>query len=287
MGLPRVEPGQNLPAIFTPCRQFRLPPDSFRASPSVSHGKCKAPWGSALGSRPSTGCRGARSTSRSSRRGLSPLPVPWSSLSDQVNQQLPVERRSQRINTPWSVARFVDNVERSVHYSFRDQVADKLGVGLETERSRLEKQNWQPHSNMMALGILPTGENETSMYYHDRGGPTSHLRRLVLRTDGFVSLRAPYCGGEFTTKPVIFGGSRLVLNVATGAAGSVKVEIQDADGEPLKDRHLKDCVEFYGDTIAHTVSWRAGSDLAALVGKPVRLRFVMRDCDLYSLQFRK
>jgi len=34
------------------------------------------------------------------------------------------------------------------------------------------------------------------------------------------------------------------------------------------------------------VKWKAGSDVSALVGKPVRLRFVMTDADLYSFRFR-
>ena len=39
------------------------------------------------------------------------------------------------------------------------------------------------------------------------------------------------------------------------------------------------------DQIARTVWWRGGSDGSALAGKPIRLRFVMRDADLFSIQF--
>jgi hypothetical protein len=34
------------------------------------------------------------------------------------------------------------------------------------------------------------------------------------------------------------------------------------------------------------VTWKSGSSVAALSGKPVRLRFVMKDADLYSIRFR-
>jgi hypothetical protein len=34
------------------------------------------------------------------------------------------------------------------------------------------------------------------------------------------------------------------------------------------------------------VHWQSGSDLGTLAGKPVRLRFVLRDADLYSIRFR-
>jgi hypothetical protein len=40
-----------------------------------------------------------------------------------------------------------------------------------------------------------------------------------------------------------------------------------------------------GDDIAHIVKWKAGSSVSALAGKPVRLRFVLEDADLFSLKF--
>ncbi len=32
--------------------------------------------------------------------------------------------------------------------------------------------------------------------------------------------------------------------------------------------------------------WEGGLDVSALAGRPVRLRFAMKDADLYSIQFR-
>ena len=115
--------------------------------------------------------------------------------------------------------------------------------------------------------------------------PTTHLRRFVLRTDGFVSVVAPHAGGEFTTRPLIFSGERLVLNVATSAVGSVRVEIQDANGKPIEGYRLEDSQAFYGDEIATTAQWKDGSNVGKLAGKPVRLRIQMRDADLYSFRF--
>jgi hypothetical protein len=41
-----------------------------------------------------------------------------------------------------------------------------------------------------------------------------------------------------------------------------------------------------GDAIAHRVTWRRGDgDVGKLAGRPVRLRFVMNDADLYALRF--
>jgi hypothetical protein len=34
------------------------------------------------------------------------------------------------------------------------------------------------------------------------------------------------------------------------------------------------------------VSWKNGTDLNSLAGRPIRLRFVLKDADVYSMQFR-
>lgn len=39
-----------------------------------------------------------------------------------------------------------------------------------------------------------------------------------------------------------------------------------------------------GDDVDGVVSWEQG-DVASLASKPVRLRFVMKDADLYSFRF--
>jgi hypothetical protein len=93
-------------------------------------------------------------------------------------------------------------------------------------------------------------------------------------------------GGEFVTKPLRFDGSQLVINFSTSAAGSVRVEIQDADGTPLEGFALSDSTDIYGDEIDGVVRWGDTSDLSNLAGQPVRLRFVIRDADLYSIQFQ-
>jgi hypothetical protein len=87
------------------------------------------------------------------------------------------------------------------------------------------------------------------------------------------------------TRPFRFSGSRLELNVATSAAGGVRVEIQDANGRPIPGYTLEEAQEIMGDDVARVAAWRSGADVSRLAGRPVRLRFVMRDADLYSLRF--
>jgi len=116
---------------------------------------------------------------------------------------------------------------------------------------------------------------------------SAHVIRYTLRTDGFVSVNAPHSGGEMRTRPLSFSGREMILNFATSAVGSVRVEIQDAAGAPIPGFALADAREELGDSIERTVHWKQGSDVSALAGKPVRLRFVLKDCDLYSIRFRQ
>jgi hypothetical protein len=146
--------------------------------------------------------------------------------------------------------------------------------------------NWTSRTNYPALGIVPTGENEVSLYVQRRYGDTGHLlERMTLRTDGFASVHAPYAGGEMVTRPFTFKGRQLEINYSTGAAGFVRVEVQADSGRPIAGLALDDCQEIIGDELAHIVRWSGDEDLGRLAGKPIRLRFVMKDADLYSIKF--
>ena len=109
--------------------------------------------------------------------------------------------------------------------------------------------------------------------------------RAVLRLDGFISADTDYQGGELVTRPLVFDGERLQLNLDTSAGGVVRVELQDAQGSPLEGFELSRATEINGNYVRVTASWEGGSDVGSLAGRPVRLRFVMRDSRLYSFQF--
>jgi len=147
--------------------------------------------------------------------------------------------------------------------------------------------NWASRAGLTALGVVPTGPAELSLYKQAHyAQPSAHLLRYTLRTDGFASVNAPYRGGELLTRPLTFAGRQLVINFATSAAGSVRVELQAADGKPLPGFTLAEAREEIGDEIERVVRWSGNPDLSRLAGQPVRLRFVMKDADLYSLRFR-
>jgi hypothetical protein len=151
-------------------------------------------------------------------------------------------------------------------------------------RPGLDPARWGNRSNYAALNVVPTGEGEMSIYLSSNS-VKQQGRRLVLRTDGFASVRAGWEGGGMLTRPLLFAGCQLELNYATSAAGSLRVEIQDADGVPLPGYRAADCTPLIGDRIAQIVRWGEISDVSALAGQPVRLRFLLREADLFALCF--
>lgn len=152
---------------------------------------------------------------------------------------------------------------------------------------------WMYGDNYQGYGLFETASDrsgaphELSMLFSEgywREGQ-SRMRRYVIRLDGFVSVRAPFRGGQFTTRPLLFQGQTLSVNYSTSAAGSLQVEILDETGQPIPDFSVEQCPAVTGDHVDHTVSWKRGSDVGSLAAKPVRLRFYLRDADLYSFQF--
>jgi hypothetical protein len=153
-------------------------------------------------------------------------------------------------------------------------------------RPGIGESNWQSRDNYPALGVVQTGPAEMSLFVNrDTGQSTAYLERMTLRLDGFSSLNAPYVGGEMTTKPFTFAGNELEINYATSAAGGIRVELQDEAGVPIPGYGAQDCRELIGDEIERTVAWESGSSVGELAGKAVRLRFVMKDADMYSFRF--
>jgi hypothetical protein len=122
----------------------------------------------------------------------------------------------------------------------------------------------------------------TEAYY---SGPGSRVRRFVFRTDGFVSLQAKSQPVDVRTKLIRFSGQSMQLNFRTSATGSMRVEVQSADGSPLPGLSLADCDELRGDAISKIVTWKSGKTPAIAAGQPVRLRFQLKDADLYSMKF--
>jgi hypothetical protein len=146
--------------------------------------------------------------------------------------------------------------------------------------------DWVARDNTPALGVVPANAREMFIYRLSYYAQTnSNMARYSMRTDGFVSVNASYGGGQLLTKPFLFSGSKLEINFETSAAGGLRVQIESDDGKSFAGYTLDDCREMIGDEIERVVAWSGGTDVSKLAGKAVRLRFELKDADLYSLKF--
>jgi len=114
---------------------------------------------------------------------------------------------------------------------------------------------------------------------------TGAIGLAVWDLDRFVSVDAPAEGGELTTVPVVFTGSRLEINAWTELDGTITVALCDAGGTPLPG--YESSAAFSGDSLRHVVAWNENKDVSPLAGKPIVLRFEMKNAELFAFAFRK
>ena len=122
-------------------------------------------------------------------------------------------------------------------------------------------------------GNLCVIKDEKLCFYFDDGNGCKKVARL--RRDGFAGLRGGR-RGVVTTRKVVFRGDRLFVNV-DAPAGRLLVEVLDENGRKLaysggsvSGDHTKKEVVFPEGTL-----WR-------ITGRPVRFRFTLDNCTLYS-----
>jgi hypothetical protein len=105
------------------------------------------------------------------------------------------------------------------------------------------------------------------------------------KLDRFVSADGFADGGTLTTVPITHSGARLEINARTRGRGWLSVEFEDAAGRPIEGLRPSDA--FRGDEIRRTITWKGEAAIPArLRSRPVRLKFRLHDCELYSFAFR-
>lgn len=128
----------------------------------------------------------------------------------------------------------------------------------------------------MEGAIRPDGSLNSQCMYDPNA-----IGLATLRRDGFASLHAGASTGHVTTRPVVFSGKHLFIN-ADCPQGELRAEILGADGTVIEPFTLANCRPFTGDKTRAPLTWQGADDLAALVGKPVRLRFGLRRGAFYA-----
>ena len=137
------------------------------------------------------------------------------------------------------------------------------------------------------LWFYYTGYVHTYAQFQSHG--TDYLRSAIhlakLRLDGFASLRAGATAGSVVTKSLPVSGKSLYVNAAA-QAGTLKAVLLDADtGTAIPGYTLADSVALQADAVRAKVQWQGVTDLSALAGRSVRIRFSVENADLYSFWF--
>lgn len=183
-----------------------------------------------------------------------------------------------------------DGIEDGVFLSSRDGVNFDRSFMEGWIRPGLDIHNWIHLGTSPSWGLLQTNKNELSLYWQNgyhQADHVCHLRRGTLRLDGFVSMNASYIAGTFTTKKIKFIGRRLAINFSTSVVGTIRVELQDFEGNPIAGYTMDDCFDIYGDSTEHFVKWKNNFDVGCLSGQLIRLKIYIKDGDLYSIQFKE
>jgi hypothetical protein len=105
-----------------------------------------------------------------------------------------------------------------------------------------------------------------------------------LRVDGFVSLRTgPVREGLLVTPSMAAKGTHLLINANCQPGGYIDVEVTDQQGRVIPGLSRAEVVRFNGNAVGHRINW-SKSDLWS-ESQIVKLRFWMRNSDLYSFSF--
>lgn len=103
----------------------------------------------------------------------------------------------------------------------------------------------------------------------------------TLRRDGFAGMEASSGSGDLTTRPIIFKGDRLFVNV-NAPDGDLRMAVFHEDGTAVEGLTANDCTAISLDNTSTEVTWISDVGLAAVAGQPVRLRFYLTSGKLFS-----
>ena len=153
------------------------------------------------------------------------------------------------------------------------------------------KKDWDwgqiyPHHPPLVVG------DEIRFYYAGISGrhwsalhqdkPDHAIGLATLRLDGFVSVETDR-EGTLTTKSIVFLGDTLVVN-ADANGGTLTVEALDATDKIIDGFTRGDCVPITTDSTRHVVTWKGNPNCHLLQGRPIKLRFHLKNAKLYAFE---
>jgi hypothetical protein len=102
-----------------------------------------------------------------------------------------------------------------------------------------------------------------------------------LRRDGFASMNAGEHPGTLTTRPVVFSGRHLFVNM-DAANGTMRVAVLNEAGEVIAPFTSDNCRPITTDSTVHRVRWKSVSDVSDLAEQSVRFRFELQHASLFA-----
>jgi len=136
---------------------------------------------------------------------------------------------------------------------------------------------WNYGNVQSVAGGGPVVGDRLYMYASGRNAKEDTTGLYIWRRDGFASMDADAEAGTLVTRPVVFGGRHLFVNLAA-TEGSMHVELLDSEGSVVAtSKPLKGIDE----TLAR-VEWAGEADLSKWSGQPLRFRFNLLEGALYA-----
>lgn len=150
---------------------------------------------------------------------------------------------------------------------------DRFNQSTSTRPVRVGDELWVYYSGRLYRHgeYKQSGPKDTGPYHIGIGLAT-------LRLDGWCSLQSSFDGGEVITKPVILPEGELFIN-AKSDWGEIVVEFLQPDGDEIEGMRS---TPVKADGVSLHVQWPNDNSLERLAGKPIRLRFTIKNGLLYS-----
>jgi hypothetical protein len=117
---------------------------------------------------------------------------------------------------------------------------------------------------------------------HDQPRVRAAIGLATLRMDGFCSMRADQAEGWLMSRREPFHEPAVTINARTAGDGFVTAEILDRHNKVMPGFARQDCQAFSGDSVRHVLKWNSGAFAADHARTDYKIRFCLRDAELFS-----
>jgi len=117
---------------------------------------------------------------------------------------------------------------------------------------------------------------------HDEKRVKAAIGLATLRIDGFCSMRAGAEGGWLITRRAGLREPAVFINARTRPGGEITAELLDRRNRVVPGFSHAECRPFTGDAVRHELRWRGDRLPDERIAADTKIRFRLRDADLFS-----